>query len=125
LRPEDLPSDNIFTGEIGVLRKKAAERSRKLFDIKNPYYAEVISKKDLHEGGDRTIMLIRIDLGKSDIHYQAGDHIGIFPRNNENLVKRLAERLAIKDLDALFTMTSIDCINDFVMWPAWIDVFLF
>lgn len=43
----------------------------------------------------------------SRIRYDAGDHVAIYPKNNEELVNRLGELMGV-DLDTVFTMINLD-----------------
>ena len=52
-------------------------------------------------------MHIELDLGESRIRYEAGDHVAIYPTNDERLVNRIGELLNI-DLDTVFTMKALE-----------------
>ena len=52
-------------------------------------------------------MHIELDLGESRIRYEAGDHVAIYPTNDEKLVNKIAELLNI-DLDTVFTMKALE-----------------
>lgn len=64
---------------------------------KNPYEANVV-ENTLLSGPDsaKEIRHIAFDLGDSDIKYEVGDALGVFPVNHYNLVDALLERLGIE-----------------------------
>lgn len=45
--------------------------------------------------GSRSTRLIAFDLSKSDLHYQTGDHVAVYPWNSSELVNRLCDRLSV------------------------------
>ncbi len=49
---------------------------------------------------------IEIDIG-NNLHYQAGDHLGVFPENAIELVENLALRLKA-DLDAVIAVVPVE-----------------
>ena len=52
-------------------------------------------------------MHIELDIKDSMIRYDAGDHVAIYPKNDDNLVQRIGEILNI-DLNTVFTMRATD-----------------
>lgn len=61
------------------------------FDAKNPYLAPMILKRELHKAGDRSCMHIEFDISGSKMRYDAGDHLAMYPVNDEDLVTRLSQ----------------------------------
>ena len=62
----------------------------------NPYLAKITSKKLLSgKQSNKEVFHYEISLGDSGIIYQPGDSIGIFPVNNNILVKAIINRLQI------------------------------
>ena len=60
------------------------------------------------KGGDRTSIHLDINIKDTPINYKVGDHVGVFPQNDPEEVKKLGVRLGIPDLDQVFTMTALD-----------------
>jgi len=56
--------------------------------------------------------------------YTAGDHVGIFPMNDLQEVEKLGQRLGIKNMDTLFTMTAIDRIIYFLIYLFYTSYFI-
>lgn len=104
-RPENLSEDQIFCGEIAKLG--SISKQRPPYDAKNPYMAEIVVNRELHKGGDRSCMHIEIDIKNSGIKYQTGDHVGIYPRNDPELVENLAKLLNV-DLDEVISLDNVD-----------------
>ena len=62
----------------------------------NPYLAKITSKKLLSgKQSKKEVFHYEISLGDSGIIYQPGDSIGIFPVNNNTLVRAIINRLQI------------------------------
>ena len=60
------------------------------------------------QGGNRTSVHLEILIADTPVSYTTGDHVGIFPQNDPDEVERLAHRLGITNIDAVFTMTALD-----------------
>ena len=56
---------------------------------------------------DRCCMHIELDIKDSRIRYDAGDHVAIYPKNDDNLVHQIGSILNV-DLDTVFTMRATD-----------------
>lgn len=82
-------------------------RQRPPYDVKNPYIAKVAVNRELHKAGDRSCMHIEIDIAESGIKYEAGDHVGIFPTNNPELVEQLGKLLNV-DLSEVISLDNVD-----------------
>ena len=62
----------------------------------NPYLAKITSKKLLSgKQSNKEVFHYEISLGDSGIIYQPGDSLGIFPVNNNTLVRAIINRLQI------------------------------
>ena len=62
----------------------------------NPYLAKITSKKLLSgKQSNKEVFHYQICLGDSGIIYQPGDSIGVFPLNDENLVRAIINRLQL------------------------------
>ena len=82
--------------------------SRVVYDAKRPYNATVTSR-DLFKGGDRHCLHMEIDIADTNLTYQTGDHVAIWPTNNEVEVERLASVLGLKEkLDTMVRIKAID-----------------
>lgn len=77
------------------------------YDSKNPFLAKVLVNRELHKGGDRSCMHIEFDIEGSKMRYDAGDHLAVYPINNEELVNKIG-KLTNTDLDTIFTLINTD-----------------
>lgn len=79
-----------------------------MYDAKRPYNAAVTSR-ELFKGGDRHCLHMEIDISDTNLTYQTGDHVAIWPTNNEIEVERLATVLGLKDkLDVIVRIQALD-----------------
>uniref|UniRef100_A0A1L2EC44 NADPH--cytochrome P450 reductase n=2 Tax=Locusta migratoria TaxID=7004 RepID=A0A1L2EC44_LOCMI len=102
---DSISSDKIYTGEVARLHSLANQRPP--YDAKNPFLAPVKVNKELHKAGDRSCMHIEFDIEGSKMRYDSGDHVAVYPMNDEALVNRIGELLNI-DLDTVITLTNTD-----------------
>ncbi len=54
---------------------------------------------------DRSCKHIAFDIKNTSIKYQAGDYLGVFPKNEQTLVTAVADLLK-KNLDSEFSLTQ-------------------
>lgn len=90
--------------------------SRVAYDQKNPFYAKIHAWCDLYapdspdadgQSLPRDCLHIELDISGINIRYQAGDHVAVFPTNEENEVLLLAQVLGIRArLDQSFEMKA-------------------
>ncbi|XP_034840509.1 NADPH--cytochrome P450 reductase isoform X1 [Maniola hyperantus] len=103
--PEDFKPHEIFTGEIARLH--SLQNQRPPYDAKNPFLAQIIVNRELHKGGDRSCLHVELNIAGSNMRYEAGDHVAVYPINDNNLVDRLGE-LTGADLDEVFSLINTD-----------------
>lgn len=101
----DIEKDRIFTGEVARLHSFTTQRPP--FDVKNPYIAPIKINRELHTGGDRSCLHIEFHIEGSKMRYDTGDHLGVYPSNNTELVNKLGDLLGV-DLDTIITLTNTD-----------------
>lgn len=73
-------------------------------DAKNPYLGKIVVNRELHfPKSERSCKHIEIEIG-GNVRYETGDHLGIYPENDEEVVVALARRLNInlKSIIALY-----------------------
>jgi len=106
LQDGDYKPEKLYTGEVARLRSYITQRPP--FDVKNPYMAPIKVNRNIHNSGSgRHCMHIEVDIEGSRIRYDAGDHVAIYPKNNEELVNKLGSLLNI-DMDQVFTLNNLD-----------------
>lgn len=81
-----------------------------VYDAKRPYNAPIVSSKDLFtQKADRHCLHVEIDIANTNLTYQTGDHIAIWPTNNETEIERLARVLGLSHkLDTVIRVQAID-----------------
>ncbi|XP_049858978.1 NADPH--cytochrome P450 reductase [Schistocerca gregaria] len=102
---DSISPEKIYTGEVARLHSLANQRPP--YDAKNPFLAPVKVNRELHKAGDRSCMHIEFDIEGSKMRYDSGDHVAVYPMNDEALVNRIGELLVI-DLDTVITLTNTD-----------------
>lgn len=96
----------VFTGEFN--RIGGYERPRPPFDQKNPYLARISVTRELHgKQSDRSCLHIEIKVDSTKIRYETGDHVAIFPTNDQELVKKLGKLLEV-DLNTVIKLINVD-----------------
>ncbi|XP_022665384.1 NADPH--cytochrome P450 reductase-like [Varroa destructor] len=99
-----LPEDKIYHGEVARLTQFTNQRPP--FDLKNPYLAEVVEKRDLYNS-ERSCLHMEFDIVGSKMRYETGDHMGFYPTNDSALVEELGKLLNV-DLDQVITLRNTD-----------------
>lgn len=100
---EETP-EKLFTGEPS--RFGSLKNQRPPHDAKNPFLAPVLLQRELYKGS-RSCMHIEVDIEGSKMRYDSGDHIAVYPENNDATVKRIGELLDT-NLDTVFTLKNTD-----------------
>jgi sulfite reductase alpha subunit-like flavoprotein/nitric oxide synthase oxygenase domain/subunit/hemoglobin-like flavoprotein len=70
----------------------------------------VIANRELLKkviAGSRSTRFLSFDISKTDLQYETGDHVAVYPQNPASLVERLCQRLGIAG-DAWFTTAGAD-----------------
>ena len=91
----------------GIIHYYSTAIPRPSFDGRNPYLAPIKVNRELHKAGDRSCMHVEFDLEESNVQYEAGDHLVVYPVNDADLVERL-EKLCNCNLDEVFTLANGD-----------------
>lgn len=100
-----LDFSKVFVGELARIGSYRTQKPP--YDLKNPFLAPVKLNKELHTGGDRSCKHIEFDISGSRLRYEAGDHVAVFPSNDQKLVDRFGQILEV-DLDSVITLTNVD-----------------
>ncbi|EGC38958.1 hypothetical protein DICPUDRAFT_148280 [Dictyostelium purpureum] len=96
LDSENKDITNPFLKVVPTISKpKTSVDGKTIYDIKNPYYATITENRELHSSeSDRSCRHIEFALGGA-VTYQTGDHLGIYPINDGELVEKLIQRLGV------------------------------
>lgn len=114
---ESHPHEKIFLGELSA---RALNKTRGIHDAKNPYPAPIIAAKELFRvGGERNCVHIELSIEDSGIHYQHGDHVGVWPTNPEVEVIRLLHGLGMYEKrEKVINIVSLDPMLAKVPFPV-------
>ncbi len=105
-----------------------AKKKQNEFDLKNPFDAVVVENRELHSNqSDRSCRHVSIEIGRA-LHYEAGDHLGVYAQNDLTLVHKLAKRLNVENLDQGIVL--VDKNGQFQIGPcsvkeallSWVDI---
>ncbi|KAM0248513.1 hypothetical protein ACHAQJ_009450 [Trichoderma viride] len=66
------------------------------FNTQNPYIASVTESTELLKNSDRNCLHLEIDISSSNLSYQTGDHIAIWPINPEHEVDEFLRILGLE-----------------------------
>ncbi|KAG8803503.1 NADPH-cytochrome P450 reductase [Serendipita sp. 398] len=114
---ETHPIEKVFLGELSA---RALNKTRGIHDAKNPYPAPIVTSRELFRvGGERNCVHIELGIEDSGIHYQHGDHVGVWPTNPEIEVNRLLCSLGLWDRrNTTINIVSLDPMLAKVPFPV-------
>jgi NADPH-ferrihemoprotein reductase len=83
---------------------------RSFYDSKTPLRSKVLVNKELLKTTDnRSTVHVEFDIKGSNMSYEAGDHLAVFPENDQEIVEAYAKRLGVeKELETVFSLVSKD-----------------
>lgn len=68
------------------------------YNRQNPFQAEVLEKINLNmEGSNKETYHLELSLEDSNLSFEPGDSLGIYPKNNKDLVNQLLNELSFED----------------------------
>ena len=92
---EDLTAtaDEVYLGEPN--KNHLEGKSKGPYNSHNPYIAPITESKELFTVRDRNCLHMEIDVGGSNISYETGDHVAVWPTNAGREVDRLVNILGL------------------------------
>lgn len=105
----EAPSEQWFTAVLSALGSAPSETLNlkpqtlnPTFDKSNPFPAKLITNYLLNAPGSaKEVRHIEIDLTGSDLHYETGDALGLYPQNNPALVEEILQILQLDGEEAV------------------------
>ena len=91
---------------LGIGIRLLINLTNRPFDVKNPYLGEIVENRELYKGS-RSCAHIEVNIEGSKLRYETGDHIGVYPMNDDSLVNKIGQLLN-QDLDTVFTLKNLD-----------------
>jgi len=92
LTPE---SPEVYLGEPNKMHLEGTAKGP--FNAHNPYIAPIAESRELFSVKDRHCLHMEVDISGSNLSYQTGDHIAIWPTNAGEEVDRLLDILGLLD----------------------------
>lgn len=84
-------------------------RAKVVYDAKRPYNAPISTREIFQDGGDRHCLHVDINIAGTNLTYQTGDHVAVWPTNNDVEVNRLASVLGLSEkLDTVILVKAVD-----------------
>jgi len=107
-KPEMSPeTDTVYLGEPN--RNHLEGQSKGPYNAHNPYIAPIAESKELFNDKSRNCLHMEIDISGSNLSYQTGDHIAVWPNNPGVEVDRLLETVdLIEKRDTVITVKGLD-----------------
>ena len=90
--PED---ETVYLGEPTAAHRE--DRAKGPFSTHNPFIAPIVESRELFTVKDRNCLHMEISIGGSNLSYQTGDHIAVWPTNAGAEVDRFLEVFGIAD----------------------------
>ncbi|MBL81903.1 MAG: sulfite reductase subunit alpha [Rhodospirillaceae bacterium] len=92
--PANIPSAVSNEMEVQGKSIQKTETTKPKWNKKNPFISKIIENNLLSgQGSAKEIRHLSFDLSGSDIKYEAGDALGIVPKNANDLVEKILDRL--------------------------------
>ncbi|OQE27429.1 hypothetical protein PENSTE_c004G06322 [Penicillium steckii] len=102
--PED---DSVYLGEPTAAHRQGQPKGP--YSAHNPYVAPIVESYELFTVKDRNCLHMEINIGGSNLSYQTGDHIAIWPTNAGAEVDRFLQVFGLEDKrDSVINIKGID-----------------
>jgi NADPH-ferrihemoprotein reductase len=94
---ENLTKDSpeVYLGEPNKMHLEGSARGP--FNAHNPYIAPIAESKELFSVKDRNCLHLEVDISGSNLSYQTGDHIAVWPTNPGQEVDEMLSILGLED----------------------------
>ncbi|KAJ2236825.1 hypothetical protein H4R99_006067 [Coemansia sp. RSA 1722] len=91
----EIDATKVWThGEMG---DGSASQTPAAYSTHRPFTAPITVATDLTPTGDRHVLHVEVDLEGSNMHYEAGDHIGVYAANSDAEVDLMLHVLGLQD----------------------------
>jgi NADPH-ferrihemoprotein reductase len=88
-------SHEVYLGEPNKMHLEGSARGP--FNAHNPYIAPIAESRELFNVKDRNCLHMEVDISGSNLSYQTGDHIAIWPTNSGQEVDEMLNILGLQD----------------------------
>jgi NADPH-ferrihemoprotein reductase len=88
-------STEVYLGEPNKMHLEGTAKGP--FNAHNPYIAPIAESRELFSVKDRNCLHMEVDISGSNLSYQTGDHIAVWPTNPGEEVDRFLDIIGLKD----------------------------
>ncbi|KAI6709539.1 hypothetical protein JHW43_007944 [Diplocarpon mali] len=100
-------SPEVYLGEPNKMHLEGTSKGP--YNAHNPYIAPITESRELFTVKDRNCLHMEIDISKSNLSYETGDHIAIWPTNAGKEVDRFLNILGLKPkADSVIGVKALD-----------------
>ncbi|KAI0018376.1 NADPH-cytochrome P450 reductase [Xylariomycetidae sp. FL0641] len=100
-------STEVYLGEPNKMHLEGTAKGP--FNAHNPYIAPIAESKELFSVKDRNCLHMEVDISGSNLSYQTGDHIAVWPTNPGQEVDELLSILGLEDKrDAVISVKALE-----------------
>lgn len=100
-------SPEVYLGEPNKMHLEGTSRGP--YNAHNPYIAPIVESKEIFTVKDRNCLHMEIDISGSNLSYQTGDHIAIWPTNSGKEVDRFLKITGLYEKrDAVIAAKALD-----------------
>lgn len=100
-------SPEVYVGEPNRMHLEGASKAP--YNAHNPYIAPIVLSKEIFTVKDRNCLHMEIDISGSNLNYQTGDHIAIWPTNAGKEVDRFLNIIGlVEKRDSVVSVKALD-----------------
>ncbi|EKD21667.1 uncharacterized protein L3040_004891 [Drepanopeziza brunnea f. sp. 'multigermtubi'] len=100
-------SPEVYLGEPNKMHLEGSQKGP--FNAHNPFIAPIAESRELFTVADRNCLHMEIDISNSNLSYQTGDHIAIWPTNAGKEVDRFLGVLGLNSKrDSVISVKALD-----------------
>ncbi|KAH6676726.1 NADPH cytochrome P450 oxidoreductase [Halenospora varia] len=100
-------SPEVYLGEPNKMHLEGSSKGP--FNAHNPYIAPIAESKEMFNVPDRNCLHMEIDISGSNLSYQTGDHIAVWPTNAGKEVDRFINVLGLSSKrDSVISVKALD-----------------
>lgn len=103
----DASQDTVYLGEPN--KNHLEGHSKGPYNAHNPYIAPIAESHEMFHDKSRNCLHMEIDISGSNLSYQTGDHIAVWPNNAGREVDRLLDVIGLSEKrDTVITVKGLD-----------------
>ncbi|KXJ92167.1 NADPH-cytochrome P450 reductase [Microdochium bolleyi] len=100
-------SPEVYLGEPNKMHLEGTAKGP--FNSHNPYIAPIVESRELFTVKDRNCLHLEIDISGSNLSYQTGDHIAIWPTNPGQEVEEFLQLVSLADKrDSVISVKALE-----------------